>query len=305
MNNSLLVSIVIPVYNGANFLKEAIDSALAQTYANIEILVINDGSADEGKTRNIALSYGDKIRYFEKINGGVSSALNLGIKEMKGEYFSWLSHDDVYFPKKIETQIKFLEDNKLPMAITYTDFCCINNSSEITSEYRVRKIKPESFKIEFILGGLLHGCTLLIPKKCFEICGNFSETLIATQDFDLWFKFAEANFAFYHIPEILVKWRLHDQQVSVKKKELCDAECNLMYTFFLKKINRSEIRKNYPQSSVRYYLDYANKMLDYGYSKPARYAFFKSPFGFSIFNPKNILLTLRTGKRLFKSKRTK
>ena len=135
MNNSPLVSIVIPVYNGANFLKEAIESALAQTYANIEILVVNDGSTDEGKTRNIALSYGDKIRYFEKVNGGVSSALNLGIKEMKGEYFSWLSHDDVYFPKKIETQIKFLEDNQLPMAITYTDFCCINNSSEITSEY--------------------------------------------------------------------------------------------------------------------------------------------------------------------------
>jgi glycosyltransferase involved in cell wall biosynthesis len=305
MNNSPLVSIVIPVYNGANFLKDAIDSALAQTYSNIEIVVVNDGSTDEGKTRDIALSYGDKIRYFEKINGGVSSALNVGIKEMKGEYFSLLSHDDVYFPKKIETQIKFLADNRLPLAITYTDFCCINSSSEITSEFRVRKIKPKSFKIEFILGGLLHGCSLLIPKKCFEISGNFSEALIATQDFDLWFKFAEANFAFYHIPEILVKWRLHEQQVSVKRKQLCDEECNLMYTFFLKKIKRSEIRKNYSESSVRYYLDYSNKMLDYGYSKPAWYAFLKSPLGFSIFNPRNILLTLRTSKRLLKNTRSK
>ena len=94
-----LVSIVIPVYNGSDYLAEAIDSALAQTYGNIEIIVINDGSSDNGKTREVAGKYGDRIRYFEKENGGVPTALNLGIKEMKGDYFSWLSHDDVYFPE--------------------------------------------------------------------------------------------------------------------------------------------------------------------------------------------------------------
>ena len=100
------VSIIIPVYNGSNYLKDAIDSALAQTYKNLEILVINDGSNDDGKTREIALSYKDKIRYFEKENGGASSAINLGIKEMKGEYFSWLSHDDMYYPNKVERQVE-------------------------------------------------------------------------------------------------------------------------------------------------------------------------------------------------------
>jgi glycosyltransferase involved in cell wall biosynthesis len=73
------VSIIIPVYNGSNFLKEAIDSAIAQTYKNIEIIVINDGSSDNGATEKIAKSYGDKIRYFKKENGGVATALNLGI----------------------------------------------------------------------------------------------------------------------------------------------------------------------------------------------------------------------------------
>ena len=71
---NILVSIVIPVYNGANYLSEAIDSALAQTYKNIEIIVVNDGSKDDGATEKVALSYGDKIRYFHKENGGVSSA---------------------------------------------------------------------------------------------------------------------------------------------------------------------------------------------------------------------------------------
>ena len=81
---SPLVSIVIPVYNGSNYLAEAIDSALAQTYPNIEILVINDGSKDDGATKNLALSYGDKIRYFEKENGEVATALNFGIEKLNG-----------------------------------------------------------------------------------------------------------------------------------------------------------------------------------------------------------------------------
>ena len=97
-----LVSIVIPVYNGAEYMREAIDSALAQTYKNIEVIVVNDGSKDN--TDEIARSYGEKIRYFKKENGGVSTALNLAIQNMQGEYFSWLSHDDVYLPEKIERQ---------------------------------------------------------------------------------------------------------------------------------------------------------------------------------------------------------
>ena len=102
------VSIVIPVYNGSDYLKEAIESALAQTYKNIEIIVVNDGSNDNGNTQRIALSYGNEIRYYYKENGGTATALNFGIEKMQGEYFSWLSHDDVYYPEKISTQIEYL-----------------------------------------------------------------------------------------------------------------------------------------------------------------------------------------------------
>lgn len=298
MINSPLVSVVIPVYNGSDYLAEAIDSALNQTYQHIEVLVVNDGSTDEGRSRDIALSYGDRIRYFEKENGGVSTALNMGIKEMRGEYFSWLSHDDVYFPGKIERQIGFLRKNQSPTAITYTDFSSINGSSELISDIHVREICPPAFKIEFILGDLLHGCSLLIPKVCFDVCGMFNEELRATQDFVLWFRFAEANFMFYHIPEILVKWRLHDQQVSVKRKALCDEECNSMYLEFLKKITRTELKENYSGASTKYYLDYSNKMLNYGYLKPARKAFFLIPINLGVFKPGNSIKIFRTARRL-------
>ena len=94
------VTIMIPVYNGSNYLKEAIESALAQTYKNKEVVVVNDGSTDDGKTAAIAKSFGNKIKYYEKENGGVSTALNLGIKKATGDYICWLSHDDLYYQNK-------------------------------------------------------------------------------------------------------------------------------------------------------------------------------------------------------------
>ena len=110
-----LVSIIIPVYNGSDYLRTCIDSALAQTHPAIEVIVVNDGSTDDGKTAAIATSYGKRIRYVEKENGGVSSALNRGIEEMSGDYFSWLSHDDVYAPTKIERQLAVLREQHLPL----------------------------------------------------------------------------------------------------------------------------------------------------------------------------------------------
>ena len=99
-----LVSIVIPFLMVRTYLSEAIESVLAQTYEHLEIIVVNDGSTDE--TEQIVLSYRDKIRYFSKENGGVSTALNIGITNMRGEYFLWLSHDDLLKPDAIEKMIK-------------------------------------------------------------------------------------------------------------------------------------------------------------------------------------------------------
>ncbi len=99
------VSIIIPVYNGADYLREAIESALTQSYSNCEVIVVNDGSADNGETNAIARAYGERIRYFQKENGGAASALNYGVRQMTGEFFAWLSHDDLYLPDKIMHQM--------------------------------------------------------------------------------------------------------------------------------------------------------------------------------------------------------
>ena len=98
------VSIIIPVYNAEQFLDECINSTLNQTYDNIEIIAENDGSTDNSK--NILEKFNSKIKIIHKINGGTASALNAGIKEMNGEWFKWLSADDVLKRNCIDVLIK-------------------------------------------------------------------------------------------------------------------------------------------------------------------------------------------------------
>ena len=131
--NKTKVSIIIPVYNGEAYMREAIDSALAQTYDNIEIIVVNDGSTDS--TDEIARSYGDKIVYYKKENGGVSTALNLALEKMTGDYFSWLSHDDRYYPQKVEKEVAFLEENGYlgKKVIVFSDYDLMDENSKVAT----------------------------------------------------------------------------------------------------------------------------------------------------------------------------
>ena len=214
MNDDPLVSIVIPVYNGSNFLKEAIDSALAQNYSNFEIIVVNDGSNDQGETEKIALSYGDKIRYFKKQNGGVATALNLAIREMRGEYFSWLSHDDLYYPNKLSVQIEALKKCGDMSRIVISDYDVLNQESQelqsfkLNEMYSVNQIENSVFPL---LQMIVHGCSLLIHKSHFSRVGTFNKELITTQDYDLWFRMFRNQILLY-VPQRLIISRIHKNQ---------------------------------------------------------------------------------------------
>lgn len=207
------VSIVIPVYNGANFMREAIDSALAQTYSNLEVIVVNDGSRDDGATASIAKSYGDRIRYIEKENGGVATALNEGIRHMQGEYFSWLSHDDTYPADKVEKQVAELARLERRDVVLWGDFALIDESSRIIDVVRVRPVATDAMVYQLLIEQSLHGCTLLVPRVAFEKVGHFRTDLPTTQDYDLWMRMA-AVFSFIHMPEIMAHGRQHPGQGS-------------------------------------------------------------------------------------------
>ena len=242
-HNSPLVSIVIPVYNGANFLAEAIDSALAQTYPNIEIIVVNDGSNDNGETEKIALSYSDKIKYFSQENGGVAAALNTAIAKMSGEYFSWLSHDDLYFPNKVQAQVDALMKMERRDVVLYSDLGIFYSTPDTLRICRLPGVDPDDFRYTLTVSIPVNGCSLLIPKQAFFDCGIFDTKLRYTQDYDLWFRMAE-KYKFIHIPKILVKSRSHPGQDTVKLKDAALVECNKMVIGFAQQLTPQEIMRN-------------------------------------------------------------
>ncbi len=214
------VSIVIPVYNGANFMGEAIDSALAQTYKNIEVVVVNDGSTDGGATDAIARSYGDRIRYFPKKNGGVATALNFGIQKMKGSYFSWLSHDDMYEKTKVEEQVKLL--NTFDTDVIVACNARVLFSSGISKNEYIDKDTFDFTDIFLATSAVVgvNGCALLIPRKALVESGGFDANLPVTQDYDLWFRLKD-KYEFALLEKNLVISRRHDQQDSVQKQKMC------------------------------------------------------------------------------------
>ena len=204
------VSIVIPVYNGANYMREAIDSALAQTSNDIEILVVNDGSRDNGATAEIARSYGDRIRYIEKENGGVSSALNRGIAEMRGRWFCWLSHDDRYLPNKISTQLAFLDRNP-DARIVGCNFEIIDEHGNVTSEFREHLSIVRTGRE--VLSSWIYGCGLMIDRAALVYADLFNESNRTTQDLEMWLRLVERN-PIPLIPDVLAQFRQHAEAGS-------------------------------------------------------------------------------------------
>jgi glycosyltransferase involved in cell wall biosynthesis len=265
------VSIVIPVYNGSDYLREAIDSALAQTYPNVEVVVVNDGSNDAGATEQIALSYGNNIRYFSKENGGVASALNRGVSEMTGAYFSWLSHDDVYYPEKISAQMHALRSMTDRDTILYSDWAVFSGNSGITQEIRLPMVPPESFRYFLTTNNVVHGCSLLIPKRAFDCCGTFNENLRTTQDYDFWYRLA-GKFRFVHLPVVLVKGRQHQAQGSVTMREVALLEINALLSGFATNLNFDELLSSGHESACLAYSEIAASFWRRRFYSAARHA---------------------------------
>ena len=232
MTKKPLVSIVIPLYNGSNYVEEALKCAINQTYENIEIVVVNDGSTDSGAGKSICERYADKIVYLEKENGGCASALNFGIRNSRGDFISWLSHDDLYEPTKIEKQIALYERYSLNSSNTVVSNVggLINSRGEKISHPKRRSTgffaSKDAFKY-ILFKSCPNGCGLLIPKCIFEKHGYFNEDMRFVLDWNLWLKFAFYGVDFYFDSEELVSNRVHNMQVTVKQKELHSKEANM------------------------------------------------------------------------------
>ena len=210
-----LVSVIIPVYNGSNYLREAIDSVLSQTFDDYELIVVDDGSIDD--TPAIAASYGACLTYIRQANGGVAAALNHGILYAHGKYVAWLSHDDVFLPSKLACQVNFLQQFPKFKAC-YTDFYIIDIEGTLIREVETSWY-PREQAIRALFGWMyINGSSMLIERSCFDSVGLFSEQFRYAQDAEMWFRMLQ-HFEVGRVPAKLLQWRYHPAQGSHNEAE--------------------------------------------------------------------------------------
>jgi len=214
------VSVVIPMYNQkAEYFRECLESAVNQTYPkdDYEIIVVNDGSSKDETLKELQ-RWKDKeisnMKFIDKPNGKTASALNAGIKAMKGEWFMWLSSDDVWMPDKIEQQMLFMKEKRPDGKIFYCDWLRINSMGNIIK----KEIEPEFETKEDVVFHLcfrFFGCGsgIMIHKNVFEKVGMFNENVFICEDYEMWFRIAK-EFMFYKVPIELMKYRTHSGMLT-------------------------------------------------------------------------------------------
>lgn len=243
--NQNKVSVVIPVYNSAKFLKESIDSILNQSYKNIEVIVVNDGSVDN--SQQILEQYFEKITVISQKNSGLASALNVGIKHSTGKWFKWFSPDDVMFPNTMDILVN--EAEKYSNTIVYSDWEIIDkNSNKVRSfqESNYNDLSQFDFTIRLFDGQLVNINSALIPTELF-IVGFMFEKLDdpVAIDYDFLLRCAMLNKTRFHlISKPLIQYRIHSTQLSHK---------NISHTLdYLEKVKNMTLSKLSPEKKQQF-----------------------------------------------------
>lgn len=215
------VSIIIPIYNAEKYLDECINSALSQSYQNIEIIAVNDGSTD--KSFSILNNYKNDIIIIDQKNGGTASALNSGIKIMTGDWFKWLSADDVLKNTTIEkliSEIKKLGDES-KKCIIYSNYDLIDSNGKfirVHVEPDYNSLEPFQKNVILLDHFYGNGTTTIMHKSIFEKCGLFDETLGYKDDYEFWLRCCVLfGYQLHFVNENLAKYRIHESQLTKKR----------------------------------------------------------------------------------------
>lgn len=210
-----LISIVLPIYNGETYMRQSIDSVLAQTYPNWELLIVDDGSTD--RTAEIAREYEEKdprIHYHKnEQNLRLPRTLNRGFSLAKGDYLTWTSDDNYYYPTALETMLTGLQNTGRDFAFASCDI--INGDGEIVECIMVSEQAKKS-----IVGSNPVGACFLYSRAVYETVGDYDPELTLVEDFDYWQRIC-MHYVPLCIPEKLYAYRWHDAALtSTMKKDI-------------------------------------------------------------------------------------
>jgi glycosyltransferase involved in cell wall biosynthesis len=212
---SASVSVIISVFNGARYLGAAIDSVLGQTWPGVELIVVDDGSTDT--TPDVIAGYGSRIVSIRQENRGVSAARNVGLHAAKGPFLALLDADDIWLPEKVARQMEYLERNPASGG-------CVTLVENFFTDGETVKENP---RLAAPVAGFSMSA-LLAPRGLFDRVGAFGETARHSGSIDWFLAARELGERIDVVQEVLVRRRLHDQNMSrrdssLAKDELLDA----------------------------------------------------------------------------------
>lgn len=204
------ISVIIPTYNGARYIRQAIDSVLAQSYSDYEIIVVDDGSTDN--TAEILWPYGDRITYLYQSNQKLPTARNNGITASKGKYLAFLDSDDLFLPDKLEVQARYL-DERPDVGLVASGWQYIDDDGWILSTSEPQEDRPITLET-ILFGGLAPVHAVLLRREWFGRVGGFDPQFAYCEDMDLWYRLALAGCPMVWVEAIVCQYRIHTDNMS-------------------------------------------------------------------------------------------
>ena len=201
------ISVIIPTYNAAEYLPEAIDSVLAQTFQDFELIVVDDGSTDG--TEEVVRSYGDRVRYLRQENRGPGAAKNLGIKNSRGPLVVTLDADDRWLPHKLERQYEYMREHP-EIGMVNTDFSTFNEKGVMTRHYNreYRKIYQGDIFDRLLQKNFVGSGVVMFRRECLDRVGLFPENFMISEDWHLWLRIAkEYRVGYIDEPMAMYRWQ--------------------------------------------------------------------------------------------------
>lgn len=228
-NKNPLISVIITTFNRRDFILEAVESVLSQTYKNIEIIIVDDGSTDNTE-RLIYDIYGDneKVSFFYKENGKRASAFNLGLDKSGGDYIAILDSDNRYLPHRIESGLRALQENP-GYDISYADIVTINEEGKEIHRSNMSRYSGNISKY-LVYDNCVSINTALVPRYCFDVLGPMDVSYKRSDDYELWLRLS-TKYRFLYIKDFWSEYRVMENQLSSNTIGRLDVNLRLIHEF--------------------------------------------------------------------------
>ncbi len=223
-----LVSVVTATYNMGRYIRETVDSILAQTHGRLELIIVDDGSTDDTPEVLAAYAGEPRVRLVRQANTGQTAAKNRGLREARGEFIGFCDADDRWLPDKLARQLPRFEGAPR-LGVVYGDFDCIDGEGRPTTTPRWPCFSGR-ITGKLLVDNFVHFPTALVRREAVEQAGGFDESLTMAIDYDLWLRIS-LDWDFLHVPETVVEYRLWEGQMSHRTGERLDNAFRMMKRF--------------------------------------------------------------------------